>query len=191
MHCCCAGARQLAGCTAAGGQAFRCATGGNDTGALGALPACLPARGAPAHSTLATNYLMRHVGRPGSPQWPEPCKQRGAMGSPSCPCKPVLGASPRPTPHTRALGVVPMAQDDLSLHGGCPVVKGHKWSATKWIRAERFYMEGEQMEGQVWAGRRGTAQGGGAGTLRGREKASATKWIRVYCFTKREGGCWG
>jgi len=37
-------------------------------------------------------------------------------------------------------------QDDKSLHAGCPVIKGHKWSATKWIRAEHFYMHGEKMD---------------------------------------------
>eukprot|EP00268_Persea_americana_P052250 TRINITY_DN5842_c0_g1_i5.p1 TRINITY_DN5842_c0_g1~~TRINITY_DN5842_c0_g1_i5.p1 ORF type:complete len:322 (-),score=53.35 TRINITY_DN5842_c0_g1_i5:422-1387(-) len=28
--------------------------------------------------------------------------------------------------------------DNCSLHGSCPVVKGEKWSATKWIRAKAF-----------------------------------------------------
>lgn len=28
--------------------------------------------------------------------------------------------------------------DSLSLHGGCPVIKGEKWSATKWIRVASF-----------------------------------------------------
>ncbi|XP_078445772.1 putative prolyl 4-hydroxylase 3 [Wolffia australiana] len=28
--------------------------------------------------------------------------------------------------------------DPLSLHGGCPVVKGNKWSSTKWMRAHEF-----------------------------------------------------
>jgi len=25
--------------------------------------------------------------------------------------------------------------DQLSLHGGCPVIYGHKWVANQWIRA--------------------------------------------------------
>ena len=25
-------------------------------------------------------------------------------------------------------------EDDMSLHGGCPVIKGNKWTATKWMR---------------------------------------------------------
>ncbi|KAK9165928.1 hypothetical protein Scep_001119 [Stephania cephalantha] len=29
--------------------------------------------------------------------------------------------------------------DPLSLHGSCPVIKGEKWVATKWIRDEVFY----------------------------------------------------
>jgi hypothetical protein len=32
-------------------------------------------------------------------------------------------------------------KDMHSLHGGCPVIKGDKWSATKWIRVH---------EHQVW-----------------------------------------
>jgi len=28
--------------------------------------------------------------------------------------------------------------DSVSLHGGCPVIKGEKWSATKWIRVSSF-----------------------------------------------------
>lgn len=28
--------------------------------------------------------------------------------------------------------------DPLSLHGGCPVIKGNKWSATKWIRLHEY-----------------------------------------------------
>ncbi|KAF8703698.1 hypothetical protein HU200_031780 [Digitaria exilis] len=30
------------------------------------------------------------------------------------------------------------ATDSVSLHGGCPVIKGEKWSATKWIRVASF-----------------------------------------------------
>ena len=53
--------------------------------------------------------------------------------------------------------------DELSLHGGCPVIKGTKWSATKWMHLKSFDMGGafrfpegvcddqnEQCEG--WAG---------------------------------------
>nr|ABI79328.1 prolyl 4-hydroxylase [Dianthus caryophyllus] len=28
--------------------------------------------------------------------------------------------------------------DQLSLHGGCPVIEGEKWSATKWIHVDSF-----------------------------------------------------
>ncbi|KAK1262434.1 hypothetical protein QJS04_geneDACA001272 [Acorus gramineus] len=28
--------------------------------------------------------------------------------------------------------------DPLSLHGGCPVIKGDKWSSTKWIRVNEY-----------------------------------------------------
>ncbi|XP_023003922.1 probable prolyl 4-hydroxylase 10 [Cucurbita maxima] len=28
--------------------------------------------------------------------------------------------------------------DPSSLHGGCPVIKGNKWSATKWMRVEEY-----------------------------------------------------
>lgn len=28
--------------------------------------------------------------------------------------------------------------DPTSLHGGCPVIKGDKWSATKWIRVNEY-----------------------------------------------------
>ena len=28
--------------------------------------------------------------------------------------------------------------DKHALHGGCPVVKGEKWVATKWIRDKAF-----------------------------------------------------
>lgn len=28
--------------------------------------------------------------------------------------------------------------DTKSLHGGCPVIEGEKWSATKWIRVDSF-----------------------------------------------------
>ena len=28
----------------------------------------------------------------------------------------------------------PLSEDPASLHGGCPVVAGHKWTATKWLR---------------------------------------------------------
>ncbi|THG11589.1 hypothetical protein TEA_026613 [Camellia sinensis var. sinensis] len=30
--------------------------------------------------------------------------------------------------------------DPLSLHGGCPVIEGEKWSATKWIHVDSFDM---------------------------------------------------
>ncbi|XP_076922881.1 putative prolyl 4-hydroxylase 3 [Bidens hawaiensis] len=28
--------------------------------------------------------------------------------------------------------------DPSSLHGGCPVIKGHKWSSTKWMHVEEY-----------------------------------------------------
>jgi prolyl 4-hydroxylase len=28
--------------------------------------------------------------------------------------------------------------DPTSLHGGCPVVAGEKWSATKWMRVGKY-----------------------------------------------------
>lgn len=28
--------------------------------------------------------------------------------------------------------------DPISLHGGCPVLQGEKWSATKWIHVDSF-----------------------------------------------------
>lgn len=28
--------------------------------------------------------------------------------------------------------------DHASLHGGCPVLKGKKWSATKWMRVQEY-----------------------------------------------------
>lgn len=28
--------------------------------------------------------------------------------------------------------------DHASLHGGCPVLKGKKWSATKWLRVQEY-----------------------------------------------------
>ncbi|KAJ7571051.1 hypothetical protein O6H91_01G146800 [Diphasiastrum complanatum] len=28
--------------------------------------------------------------------------------------------------------------DSTSLHGGCPVIRGDKWSATKWLRVEKY-----------------------------------------------------
>ena len=28
--------------------------------------------------------------------------------------------------------------DKYALHGGCPVVKGEKWVATKWVRDKSF-----------------------------------------------------
>ncbi|KAK7346309.1 hypothetical protein VNO80_20825 [Phaseolus coccineus] len=28
--------------------------------------------------------------------------------------------------------------DPLSLHGGCPVIKGNKWSSTKWMRLQEY-----------------------------------------------------
>ncbi|CAM8899986.1 unnamed protein product [Rhodiola kirilowii] len=28
--------------------------------------------------------------------------------------------------------------DETSMHGGCPVIKGTKWSATKWLRFQKF-----------------------------------------------------
>jgi prolyl 4-hydroxylase len=35
-----------------------------------------------------------------------------------------------------------LSRDKHSLHGGCPVVKGTKWTATKWIRDKCSYFEG-------------------------------------------------
>ncbi|CAI5495508.1 unnamed protein product [Closterium sp. Naga37s-1] len=36
--------------------------------------------------------------------------------------------------------LTPSAELDLkSLHAGCPVISGEKWSATKWIRVDAFY----------------------------------------------------
>ncbi|XP_039141417.1 probable prolyl 4-hydroxylase 3 [Dioscorea cayenensis subsp. rotundata] len=29
--------------------------------------------------------------------------------------------------------------DTTSLHGGCPVLKGYKWSSTKWLRVNKYY----------------------------------------------------
>lgn len=40
-------------------------------------------------------------------------------------------------PHTAANRLLPL-QDPDSLHASCPVRKGDKWSATKWIR-QRFH----------------------------------------------------
>ncbi len=34
--------------------------------------------------------------------------------------------------------------DEASLHGSCPVRKGVKWSATKWIREKHFLMPEEE-----------------------------------------------
>ncbi|BAF10504.1 Os02g0827100, partial [Oryza sativa Japonica Group] len=28
--------------------------------------------------------------------------------------------------------------DPLSLHGGCPVIKGNKWSSTKWMHVREY-----------------------------------------------------
>lgn len=28
--------------------------------------------------------------------------------------------------------------DERSLHAGCPVLRGDKWSATKWMRVDRY-----------------------------------------------------
>ena len=28
--------------------------------------------------------------------------------------------------------------DERSLHAGCPVIRGDKWSATKWLRVNRY-----------------------------------------------------
>ena len=28
--------------------------------------------------------------------------------------------------------------DERSLHAGCPVMRGDKWSATKWLRVNRY-----------------------------------------------------
>ncbi len=28
--------------------------------------------------------------------------------------------------------------DEKSLHGGCPVIRGSKWSATKWMRVRKY-----------------------------------------------------
>jgi len=30
------------------------------------------------------------------------------------------------------------SEDPSSLHGSCPVIKGEKWSATKWIHVAPF-----------------------------------------------------
>lgn len=30
------------------------------------------------------------------------------------------------------------SMDPYSLHGGCPVIKGAKWSATKWMRVGEY-----------------------------------------------------
>lgn len=34
-------------------------------------------------------------------------------------------------------------QDMTSLHGGCPVIKGDKWSATKWMRQTYYALPGQ------------------------------------------------
>jgi len=34
------------------------------------------------------------------------------------------------------------SEDTFSLHAGCPVIKGTKWSATKWMHVGKFGMEG-------------------------------------------------
>ncbi|KAM7516092.1 hypothetical protein LguiA_005675 [Lonicera macranthoides] len=30
--------------------------------------------------------------------------------------------------------------DPLSLHGGCPVIRGNKWSSTKWMRVSKYFV---------------------------------------------------
>ena len=35
-------------------------------------------------------------------------------------------------------------EDPNSLHGGCPVTKGHKWTATKWMRVGPYGAKREQ-----------------------------------------------
>lgn len=37
-------------------------------------------------------------------------------------------------------------KDPLSLHGSCPTIKGHKWSATKWIHVGGFGMSSAQQK---------------------------------------------
>jgi len=34
------------------------------------------------------------------------------------------------------------AEDTFSLHAGCPVIRGEKWSATKWMHVSKFQMDG-------------------------------------------------
>ena len=38
--------------------------------------------------------------------------------------------------------------DDMSLHAGCPVIKGEKWSATKWIHVSSFDDPRSKFRGQ-------------------------------------------
>lgn len=39
--------------------------------------------------------------------------------------------------------------DAKSLHGSCPVIKGEKWSATKWIHVGHYAMDGERQQAVV------------------------------------------
>ena len=47
------------------------------------------------------------------------------------------------------------SEDESSLHGGCPVIKGQKWTATKWMRVGPYGGDGKRA---LRGGRRG---GGG------------------------------
>ncbi|KAL5983993.1 hypothetical protein ACLOJK_018095 [Asimina triloba] len=42
--------------------------------------------------------------------------------------------------------------DESSLHAGCPVIEGEKWSATKWIRVDSFDIPGDVSSGSCTDG---------------------------------------
>eukprot|EP00798_Chlamydomonas_sp_ICE-L_P022154 gene22154-29216_t len=47
--------------------------------------------------------------------------------------------------------------EERSMHGACPVVKGEKWSMTKWIHAEHYDMAGDKYDTELKLTREGAS----------------------------------
>ena len=52
-------------------------------------------------------------------------------------------------------------KDEDSLHGSCPVLKGEKWSSTKWIHVVPFGAPGSEAAKQKWNPKSSSSKSGG------------------------------
>ena len=75
-------------------------------------------------------------------------------------------------------------KDEDSLHGSCPVLKGEKWSSTKWIHVVPFGAPGSEAVKQKWnpkSSKESSAGAGGGGGTSGDGAAAPCRDLQSDC----------